>query len=377
MSDGQPHFVPPHDLRCRFVKTSGARCTQPALRDHDLCFDHKFKLRTIRGQVRRLQREEPLRVPLITHSLVEDHHSILRNLNEIALQLANGAISVHQATAFTCLQRTCLKTLRQMHDIETCEPQVEAYVEVDGQPMALPEDSPAAAAAQPGVAAQPDAPLAAAPVAPPRPAAAPAGKSTEQSILDDPDALEDLDPKPEPVDAPPSHEHAPPRVPGLSFNPRTEEGNHNLGQEYIWGYCHKDPVKGLEFGIDLNWPGRPAGFILPPHLVAALAAPTAAQPTPEPSAATPEDAPQPNPGTGLSLNAAADSAFATPAESMNPRPSLQPTSLESTHTRQITPKLRISHTCALSTFFSGHGIQPPHPGSFSRSGAPTNPEPEP
>jgi hypothetical protein len=352
MSDGQPHFVPPHDLRCRFVKTSGARCTQPALRDHDLCFDHKFKLRTIRGQVRRLQREVPLKVPLITHSLVEDHHSILRNLNEIALQLANGAISVHEATAFTCLQRTCLKTLRQMHDIETCEPQVEAYVEVDGQPMALPEDSPAAAASEPGVAAQPDAPLTADPVAPPRPAAAPAGKPAELSVFDDPDALDDPDTEPEPVDAPPRHEHAPPRVPGLSFNPRTEEGNHNLGQEYIWGYCHKDPVKGLEFGIDLNWPGRPAGFIPPPS---PLPLPHSPRPSPRPPRRKKHSSPKPSPG--LTLDAAGDPVLLTHAESTDLSHIPQPTSLESTHTRQITPNPCISHTCALSTLFSGHEIQ--------------------
>jgi hypothetical protein len=289
MSDGQPHFVPPSNLRCRFVKTSGARCTQPALRDHDLCFDHKYKLRVIRGQVRRLQREEPFKVPLVKFAQVEDHHSVLRNLNEIAQQLANGAIDVRQAAAFTSLMRTCLKTLRQMHDIEQLQPQVEAYVEVDGQPMALPEDSPAVAASSP------------------EPADCPAAQSSVPSAphtAAQPDPpLDDLDDEPladEPIDAPPRHEHAPPRVPGLSFNPRTEEGRRNLGQEYIWGYCHQDPVKGLEFGIDLNWPGRPAGFVPP---TAQESGPSCAEPAFPPA---PAPAPELAAHAALTLNAAAD-----------------------------------------------------------------------
>jgi hypothetical protein len=355
MSDGQPHLVPPPENRCRFVKTSGARCTTPALRGHDLCFDHRYKVRVIRGQVKRFQRDEPLKVPLINYTLADDHHAILRNLNEISQQLANGAIDYRQAATFTLLQRSILRALRQMHDIEKLETPVEEFVEEQGVTLALPEpatgnlqpdschsepvtcnlqsETPAGAPLKPGFGLggdgvadaslqpvpsnlQPDSPAG----APLKPGFGLGGDGVADASLQPETCNLQTDP---PVDAPPRHEFAPPRVPGLSFNPDTEEGRHNLGQEYIWGYCHKDPVAGLEFGIDLNWPGRPATFVPPPHLAVPPEpatgdlqpdSPSGAPHLPEPGRCgiPPNPDPTTSAGPGLTLNAVAETAPGAP-----------------------------------------------------------------
>jgi hypothetical protein len=320
MSDGQPHLVPPPDRRCRFVKTSGARCTTPALRDKDLCFDHAYRVRATRGRLKHLQREEPFKVPLVNFSWAEDHHSILKSLNEVALQLANGAIDYRQAGAFTSLLRTCLKTLRQMHDIERAELPVENFVEEEGQAMAVSGDQLPAAAP---------------------PAASSAEPSLEPAAALSPAALDPTEPLPESSDAPRAHEFAPPRVAGLSFNPDTEEGRANLAQEYIWGFCHKNPADGLEFGINLNWPGRPVGFVPPAG---------AEQNSPAPERLERDDATP-------SLNAAADplevedpraTEALTPSESMQSPASANVTLLESTHAQKPTHNSFVSHTYANS-----------------------------
>jgi hypothetical protein len=299
MPNGQPLLVPPSDLRCRFVKSNGARCTMPALRGKDLCFDHTFRVKALRRRVRYLEIEAPLRVPLINYSWVEEHHAILHNLNEISLQLANGSIDTRQASAFTSLQRTCLKTLRQMHAIQLAQPPVDDFVEEDGQPMSIPEKAPAG---------------------------------------------QRIDP------------NADPRYPGLSFDNDTKEGGYNRQQRILWQYFDNDPASGVISGLDLNWAGRPADFVPPAPKSAApessSAAPTAATTIAESSSI-------PDPDADLDLQAVAESVPVTPAESIAISEFQPVTPVESTHTHKMSLNPCLFHTYAKCELFGRRTARQP------------------
>lgn len=343
MSDGQPHLVPPPERRCRFVKTNGARCTMPALHRQDLCFDHTYRVRVIRGHAKRIKREEPYMVPLIDYHWVEEHHAIVRNLNEISQQLANGAINHRQANAFILLQRTLLKTLRQMRDIQELETPVEDFVEEEGVPLSVPDTDAA-------------------------------GRPIDRTA--DPDR------------------------PTLSFDPNTDEGRRNQQQKLLWEYFSADPASGVPWGVDINWPGRPAGFV-PPNTGAAPSDTAAAAPAspencdapdlsapcseqertggPQESVCPQDDqpsgpvhlvshpAPESGASTCLTLQAVAETLCVTPAESANLPLQNSITALDSTLAPNLTHNSCPSHTYAKIRFFLAQGKIELPPDSVSGS----------
>jgi hypothetical protein len=335
MSDGQPHLVPPPERRCRFVKTNGARCTMPALHHQDLCFDHAYRVRVVRGQAKRIKREEPYMVPLIDYHWVEEHHAILRNLNEVSQQLANGAINFRQAHAFILIQRTLLKTLRQMKEIQQLEAPVEDFVEEEGVTLAVPDNDAAG----------------------------------------------------QPIDR-----TADPDRPSLSFDPSSDEGRRNQQQKLLWEYFSADPASGVPYGVDIDWLGRPADFV-PPNTssaqsntgAAASSAPPSAspencgapdlppdlpeqtrvsdqqesvrpwgiQPSSVPVLLLPQPAPDSDTAVCVTLQAVAESICVTPAESANIAPEMTITSLISTLAPNLVLNPCPSHTYAKFEFFPG------------------------
>ncbi|MGB9032638.1 MAG: hypothetical protein WCC27_21110, partial [Acidobacteriaceae bacterium] len=77
---------------------------------------------------------------------MEDHASILHNLNAIALSFANHQIDHRQVGVMTYLMQTCLKTLRQMTQLETRPTLNEILTDVvyddQGLPLAAPDEIP-------------------------------------------------------------------------------------------------------------------------------------------------------------------------------------------------------------------------------------------
>lgn len=104
----------PDYSRCCHIRTNGARCTMPALYGKNLCYDH------FRRQ--QLQFKKPVLpegcAPLVSFAYMEDHHSILQNLNAIADAYARCFIDYRAASAANRLMLTALKTLAQMKRIE-------------------------------------------------------------------------------------------------------------------------------------------------------------------------------------------------------------------------------------------------------------------
>lgn len=140
--------------RCRHVKINGARCTMPSWKDNGLCFEHNYRWE------QQLRRPAPTRQtfsPGIPFVWVEDEASVLHNLNLIAKALGDSEIDHRQAAVMTCVQRTCLRTLRQreerLQSEEEPEPIVADCVEEDGGQLLVPPDPPAAA--NPELAAEP------------------------------------------------------------------------------------------------------------------------------------------------------------------------------------------------------------------------------
>jgi hypothetical protein len=103
--------------RCRRVTLNGARCTMPAHHNGDLCFDHEQRTRLVRVRRPALP-DTDIREPLVKFAYMEDHASILHNLNAIALAFANHQIDHRQVGVMAYLMQTCLKTLRQMNQLE-------------------------------------------------------------------------------------------------------------------------------------------------------------------------------------------------------------------------------------------------------------------
>ena len=130
--------------RCRRVTLNGARCTMPAQHNADLCFEHQYRARLVRSRRPSLP-DTDIREPLVRFAYMEDHASILHNLNAIALAFANHHIDHRQVGVLTYLMQTCLKTLRQMNQLEIRPTLNEVLTDVvydeQGLPLAAP-DSP-------------------------------------------------------------------------------------------------------------------------------------------------------------------------------------------------------------------------------------------
>jgi hypothetical protein len=131
--------------RCRSVTLNGARCTMPAHHTGDLCFEHEHRARLARTR-RPCLPDTDIREPLVGFAYMEDHASILHNLNAIALAFANHQIDHRQVGVMTYLMQTCLKTLRQMNQLEIRPTLNEILTNVvyddQGLPLAAPDAIP-------------------------------------------------------------------------------------------------------------------------------------------------------------------------------------------------------------------------------------------
>ena len=104
------------ESRCRYTRINGARCSMPALNGHDLCFEHQQRKRQVQRKPAPSDPKAP--GPLVNLVYMDDHTSVLANLNAIAEAFAYGLIDHRQVSALTRLIQTCLKTLRQKHELE-------------------------------------------------------------------------------------------------------------------------------------------------------------------------------------------------------------------------------------------------------------------
>ena len=136
------------ESRCRYTRINGARCSMPALNGHDLCFEHQQRKRQAQRKPAPSDPKAP--GPLVNLVYMDDHTSVLANLNAIAEAFAYGLIDHHQLSALTRLIQTCLKTLRQKHDLEVNIHSTDRVHEVtydeDGLPLAVdppPDPAPA------------------------------------------------------------------------------------------------------------------------------------------------------------------------------------------------------------------------------------------
>jgi len=128
--------------RCRRVHLNGARCTMPAKHGGEVCYNHERHLRAVR-RVRPILPDTTPLSPLVSFVYMEDHASILHNLNAIALSFAHHQIDHRQVGTLTYLMQTCLKTLRQMEQLETRPTLDEIVTDVvfddQDQPLAAPD----------------------------------------------------------------------------------------------------------------------------------------------------------------------------------------------------------------------------------------------
>jgi outer membrane biosynthesis protein TonB len=137
--------TPADDNRCRHLTLGGARCTMPTLYGKDLCYQHGHRDKVLRVKPA-VTDNFPL-APIVTFAYMEDHDSVLANINAIADAFSRHAIDFRQVTALTYLMQTALKTLAQMAQIETkitAEEIVRDVVYDDlNQPLAVPDPEPA------------------------------------------------------------------------------------------------------------------------------------------------------------------------------------------------------------------------------------------
>ncbi|MGD0368889.1 MAG: hypothetical protein ABSA94_15640 [Acidobacteriaceae bacterium] len=138
--------------RCRRVHLNGARCTMPAKHGGEVCYNHERHLRAVR-RVRPILPDTTPLSPLVSFVYMEDHASILHNLNAIALSFAHHQIDHRQVGTLTYLMQTCLKTLRQMEQLETRPTLDEIVTDVvfdeHDQPLAAPDPQADALSASP------------------------------------------------------------------------------------------------------------------------------------------------------------------------------------------------------------------------------------
>jgi hypothetical protein len=133
------------ESRCRYTRINGARCTMPALNGHDLCFQHQQRKR--QAQRKPVPSDPKAPGPLVNLVYMDDHTSVLANLNAIAEAFAYGLIDHHQLGALTRLMQTCLKTLHQKHELSFDEEgrgKVVQEVTYDEDGLALAVDPPPA-----------------------------------------------------------------------------------------------------------------------------------------------------------------------------------------------------------------------------------------
>ena len=126
--------------RCRFTRINGARCAMPALIGHDLCFQHHQRKRQAQRKAAAPDPDAP--APFVDLVYMDDHTSVLANLNAIAEAFSLGRIDHRQVGALTRLIQTCLKALRQKKDLEhfdnDYQPDVlEVTYDDDGLPLAV------------------------------------------------------------------------------------------------------------------------------------------------------------------------------------------------------------------------------------------------
>jgi hypothetical protein len=136
--------TPADDSRCRHLTLGGSRCTMPTLYGKDLCHQHGHRDKVLRVKPA-VTDNFPL-APIVCFDYMEDHLSILANINAIADAFSRHAIDHRQVTSLTYLMQTALKTLKQMSEIETkitAEEVVREVVYNDlDQPLALPDPEP-------------------------------------------------------------------------------------------------------------------------------------------------------------------------------------------------------------------------------------------
>ena len=136
------------ESRCRYTRINGARCSMPALNGHDLCFQHQQRKRQAQRKPAPSDPKAP--GPLVNLVYMDDHTSVLANLNAIAEAFAYGLIDHRQVSALTRLIQTCLKTLHQKKELNCYEkpgdPVLEVTYDEDGLPLAVdppPDPAPA------------------------------------------------------------------------------------------------------------------------------------------------------------------------------------------------------------------------------------------
>ncbi len=204
--------IDPKDTRCRHLRINGARCTCPALKNREFCFEHQYrKTRKTRGLKASLP-ESFATAPLVAFAWAEDHASILHNINIIVEALARSVIDLRQAATLNSLQRTALKTLRQMHDLESLhakesreEPVQDFVLDECDLPIAVSD----CAAPAPGLPGHGETES---PVLPP----VPREDLVSPDRNHDPEAPRLHGPEPGPIEAPPSDPNVDPS-PGLTF----------------------------------------------------------------------------------------------------------------------------------------------------------------
>jgi hypothetical protein len=132
------------ESRCRYTRINGARCAMPALNGHELCYEHQERKR--RAQRKPAPADPKASGPLVPLVYMDDHTSVLANLNTIAEAFAYGIIDHHQLSALNRLMQTCLKALHQREEHICSEiahdPVCEVTYDEDG--LALAVDPPPA-----------------------------------------------------------------------------------------------------------------------------------------------------------------------------------------------------------------------------------------
>ena len=133
------------ESRCRYTRINGARCTMPALNGHELCYQHQQRKR--HAQRKPVPSDPKAPGPLVNLVYMDDHTSVLANLNAVAEAFAYGLIDHRQVGALTRLMQTCLKTLHQKHELrfeEEGSGKVVQEVTYDEDGLALAVDPPPA-----------------------------------------------------------------------------------------------------------------------------------------------------------------------------------------------------------------------------------------
>lgn len=138
------------ESRCRYTRINGARCSMPALNGHELCFQHLERKR--QAQRKPVPSDPKATGPLVNLVHMDDHASVLANLNAIAEAFVYGLIDHRQLSALTRLMQTCLKTLHQKQEHNWHEkPDAHLFdVTYDEDGLALAVEPPPAPAPAPG-----------------------------------------------------------------------------------------------------------------------------------------------------------------------------------------------------------------------------------